>query len=160
MRPLSDAVPKELLPLGRKTALQHLVSELAAAGIERIVFVTSPTKETVLRGAFGYRDKESGVEYQYALQQTMRGLGDAILQAQTFVPQDEPVLVALGDAVMGEPTPGGLTGRLLESCASDARTVGLAVQQVPPEKILRYGIVDPVATGNTGDGTFFAIRGS
>ena len=45
MRPLTDAVPKELLPLGRKAALQHIVAELVAAGITRIVLVTSPMKE-------------------------------------------------------------------------------------------------------------------
>lgn len=159
MRPLSDAIPKELLPLGRKTALQHLVSELTSAGIQRIVFVTSPAKETALRGAFGDFDKETGTEFRYALQQTMRGLGDAILQAQTFVQQNEPILVALGDAVMSEPTIGGLTARLIESCASDKQTVGLAVQEVPPEKISRYGIVDPVKASDIAKDAFFAIQG-
>lgn len=158
MRPLSDAVPKELLPLGRRTALQHLVSELAASGIKRIVFVTSPVKEAVLRGAFGDRDPESGIEFRYALQQTMHGLGDAVLRAQSFLEENEPVLVALGDAVMSEPVVGGMTGRLIESCAGDVRTVGLAVQQVPPEKISRYGIVDPAENGDRS-GVAFAIKG-
>ncbi len=159
MRPLSDAVPKELLPLGRRTALQHLVSELTAAGINRIVFVTSPAKESLLRGAFGDRDSETRAAFAYALQHSMRGLGDAIGQARSLVEEDAPVLVALGDAVIRETVIGGLTARLIASCASDPRTVGLAVQRVPPEKISRYGIVDPVSPEGRRDGDFFAIRG-
>lgn len=159
MRPLSDAVPKELLPLGRRAALQHLVSELAEAGIRKIVFVTSPAKEAVLRGAFGGRDDTADVDFVYALQPTMRGLGDAILRAEHLVQSDEPVLLALGDAVITGPVAGGLTARLIESCAADARSVGLAVQRVPPEKISRYGIVEPSVPVGAFDGVSFAIKG-
>lgn len=47
MLPLTRSVPKEMLPLGRKPAIHHVVDELAAAGIERILFVTSSRKEAI-----------------------------------------------------------------------------------------------------------------
>lgn len=47
MLPLTRSVPKEMLPLGRKPAIHHVVDELAAAGIERILFVTSSRKKAI-----------------------------------------------------------------------------------------------------------------
>ena len=154
MRPLTNAVPKELLPLGKKAGLQHIVAELAAAGIRKIVLVTSPEKEAILRGAFGDRDADTDTLFTYAVQPQMRGLGDAVRCGAAHVPVGAPVLVALGDAVIGEPEIGGLTKRLIAACAADPRTVGLCVQAVPWEKVSRYGILKPV--GNT-DALSFAV---
>ena len=47
MLPLTLSVPKEMLPLGRKPAIHRVVDELAAAGIERILFVTSSRKKAI-----------------------------------------------------------------------------------------------------------------
>ena len=47
MLPLTRSVPKEMLPLGRKPAVHHVVDELAAAGIKRILFVTSSRKKAI-----------------------------------------------------------------------------------------------------------------
>ncbi len=47
MLPLTRSVPKEMLPLGRKPAIHRVVDELAAAGIERILFVTSGHKKAI-----------------------------------------------------------------------------------------------------------------
>ena len=47
MLPLTRSVPKEMLPLGRKPAIHRVVDELASAGIERILFVTSSRKKAI-----------------------------------------------------------------------------------------------------------------
>jgi NDP-sugar pyrophosphorylase family protein len=39
LRPLSRGVPKALLPVGGRPAVQHVVDELAACGVERVVLV-------------------------------------------------------------------------------------------------------------------------
>ena len=154
LRPLSDAIPKEMLPVGRHLALERIVAELVAAGIHRIVFVLSPAKEAFIRGRFG--DGRDGVSFSYALQAEMRGLGDAILRAEPALRPGEPFVVALGDAVFEEPEPGGLTGRLVRTCAEQGADVGLVVQKVPRERISKYGVVAP-APGSTADGPFLAI---
>jgi UDP-N-acetylglucosamine diphosphorylase / glucose-1-phosphate thymidylyltransferase / UDP-N-acetylgalactosamine diphosphorylase / glucosamine-1-phosphate N-acetyltransferase / galactosamine-1-phosphate N-acetyltransferase len=89
LRPLSDAIPKEMLPVGRALALERIVAELRAAEIERIVFVVSPAKEPFLR-------KHFGESFGYALQPEMRGLGDAILQARPFAEGASRLLVRCG----------------------------------------------------------------
>ncbi|MBB6050226.1 sugar phosphate nucleotidyltransferase [Armatimonas rosea] len=134
LRPLSDAIPKEMLPVGRALALERIVAELHAAGVERIVFVVSPQKEAFLR-------KHFGESFGYALQPEMRGLGDAILQARALASGASRLLVALGDAVFEEPELGGLTRRVL---ATDS-PISIAVQQVPRERLSKYGVVAPKA---------------
>ena len=47
MLPLSKAVPKELLPLGNKPAIQYVVEELVEAGIQDIIIVGSSNKRAI-----------------------------------------------------------------------------------------------------------------
>jgi UTP--glucose-1-phosphate uridylyltransferase len=149
LRPLTaGALPKEMLPVGRHLALERIVEELRAAGVRRIVFVTSPAKEGLFRRHFG--DGMEGLSFAYALQPEMRGLGDAVLRARPLVDDGgagDRVLIALGDAVVEEEVPGVLTGRLLRAAAERDATVGLVVQRVGPDRISRYGVVRPAGNG-------------
>ena len=155
LRPLTSGVlPKEMLPVGRRLALERIVDELAASGIRRIVFVISPAKEDTIRRHFGERGAD-GVTFAYALQSEMRGLGDAVLRAEELAGAG-PFVIALGDAVFEEPAPGGLTLRLVDAFSAQNASVGLAVQRVPRERIGRYGVVRPAPGGGAG-GPFLAI---
>jgi UTP--glucose-1-phosphate uridylyltransferase len=142
LRPLTDAIPKEMLPVGRRLALEHIVDELKAAGITTVVFVLSPAKEAFIQKHFG--EEADGMTFRYAIQPEMRGLGEAVLRAEPFVEGgNRPFIVALGDAVFDEPMRGGLTRRLAEAAAASDAAVGLVVQRVPRERISRYGVVTP-----------------
>jgi UTP--glucose-1-phosphate uridylyltransferase len=88
------------------------------------------------------------------LQPEMRGLGDAILQAESEVPTDRPFVVALGDAVFEEPEIGGLTRRLAVASAEAGAAVGLTVQRVPQERLSKYGVVKPVSASAGGGDSF------
>jgi len=150
LRPLTDAIPKEMLPVGRKLALEHIVSELHAAGIRRIVLVLSAAKEPLIRRYFG--EGRDGVEFVYARQPEMRGLGDAISCARPYCDDsaDQSITIALGDAVYEEATPGAISCRLADSFAAhDNAAVGVVVQKLPRERISRYGVVKPVLAGGT-----------
>lgn len=144
LRPLSDAIPKEMLPVGRQLALERIVAELLAAGMTQVVFVLSPAKEAQIKRHFG--EGRDSAAFSYVIQPEMRGLGDAILRAAPLLESEAaPFVVALGDAVFEEPEPGGLTRRLVESFMGASASVGLAVQRVPRERISRYGVVTPAA---------------
>lgn len=158
LRPLTDAIPKEMLPVGGRLALERIVDEMRAAGMRRIIFVLSPAKEAPIKRRFGEGDE--GIAFSYVLQPEMRGLGDAVLRAEPLlVDAAAPFVVALGDAVFEEPRQGMLTRRLAEAFAAAGNAaVGLAVQRVPRERISRYGVVKP-APGAAKDGTApFAIE--
>ena len=49
--PATKCVPKELLPVGNKPAIQWIVEEAVEAGAEEVVIVTSPEKQ-ILRDYF------------------------------------------------------------------------------------------------------------
>jgi UTP--glucose-1-phosphate uridylyltransferase len=128
-----------MLPIGRRPVLVAIADELVAAGVERAVVVLSPAKEALIRAALGSRC--AGLAIEYVLQPTMLGLGDAVARAAPALDRDEPVLVALGDAVFEEAQPGAIVARMREA-ARDAEIV-VAVQAVARERLSRYGVVAP-----------------
>ena len=69
MLPLSKAVPKELLPLGNKPAIQYVVEEAIAAGLTNIVLVNHAQKTAIEN----YFDIHSELDTQ------LRGKGKAAL---------------------------------------------------------------------------------
>jgi UTP--glucose-1-phosphate uridylyltransferase len=153
LRPLSDAIPKEMLPVGRRLVLERIVVELEAAGIRHIVLVVSPAKQERFRAHFGARS--GGVEFTYIVQPEMRGLGDAVLRAGPIV--EDTFIVALGDAVFEEPTPGAVTRRLIDAAAASEAAVGLVVHRVAPENLSRYGVVRPMTSLVADGGAVIAI---
>lgn len=154
LRPLSTYIPKELLPVGGEIALWRIVNELLAAGVERVVFVVSPEKQAFVEKCFGSATTGGDTlisslplsphhaKFEYVVQETMRGLGDAVLCAEHHV-GDSPFVVALGDAVYEEQNLGGLTRRMIDAFMAHEAELALAVQPVPRERIQRYGIVAP-----------------
>jgi UTP--glucose-1-phosphate uridylyltransferase len=156
MLPAAKAVPKELLPVLDKPTLQHIIEEAAGAGVNRAVLVTSPEKRAI-EEHFGSssrlreRLKSSGREALLASidallarvsistvhQLEQKGLGDAVLQARAIV-KDQPFLCQLGDAVFsGDVSP----ARQLIDAARELGTAVIGLEEVPLEKVSRYGIV-------------------
>jgi UTP--glucose-1-phosphate uridylyltransferase len=155
LRPLSSAIPKEMLPVGGKVALERIVDELILAGVTQAIFVLSAAKEPLIRNYFGtqFSTSDGTITIEYAIQTEMRGLGDAVLCASKYIPKGEPFVVALGDAVFEEPVTGGLLGRVMQSAVNS--TMSVAVQEVAESKISRYGVVAPAEASSS---THFAIR--
>src|SRR5690349_3581467 len=82
LRPLTSALPKELLPLGRKPVLAHVAVELRAAGITQALFVVSESKPQIrafLGDSYVDEEMEGPLQCAYAVQNAPRGSGDAVL---------------------------------------------------------------------------------
>lgn len=157
--PATKVIPKEMMPVGNKPAIQWIVEEAFAAGADEIVIVTSPEKPT-LREHFSVdqiwherlknkpeadaeiaRVEELSRRIRFVDQLERRGLGHAILQAASlFEGTDEPVLVLLGDALVHSQIP--CAKDLVDTArriAPGATWVGL--ERVPKEKVSRYGVI-------------------
>ncbi len=158
MLPATKAVPKELLPLGEKPALQYIVEEAIGAGVEHVVVISSPSKpaiaeylaaspevEEILR-QLG-RDDLAREQHRYrgdvtvtiVIQDQPRGLGHAVACAREAV-GDEPFFVLLPDELMES---SDLLREMVEVHA-ELETSVIAVKRMPSEDISRYGVVAPV----------------
>lgn len=119
--PATKSMPKEMLPIVDKPAIQYIVEEAVKSGIEDICIITSRGK-TVIEDHFDRspelenRLKESGKDAMYnevvnianlanitfIRQKETKGLGHAVMCAKSFV-GNEPFAVLYGDdVIMGE----------------------------------------------------------
>ncbi|MDE0103975.1 MAG: UTP--glucose-1-phosphate uridylyltransferase [Bryobacterales bacterium] len=163
--PATKAQPKEMLPVGGKPVVQHVVEELAHAGVRDLLFVTARGKGSIedhfepdpdlieaLRKS-GKQDLVPSVDASqlvpnvyYTRQPVPRGLGDAIQHGRAFV-GNEPFIVALGDSIIGlrgGATATRRTARVFVEWGADA---AVAVEEVRPDQVASYGIVRPMAVG-------------
>lgn len=156
MLPAAKAIPKELLPVLDRPTLQYVVEEAAEAGIEDVLLVTSRDKRALedhfdrhaeLEQRLRSTGKESllrsiselmrRVKVHAVRQPEQRGLGDAVLHAAHHV-GDEPFLCLLGDTIFsGEPSP----ARMLVEAQQRLGGSVIALEEVSPEKVSRYGVV-------------------
>lgn len=156
--PATKAQPKEMLPVVDKPAIQYIVEEAVASGIEDIIIITGRGKraiedhfdrsyelEMVLEAKKDYellrQVQEIGnmVEVHYIRQGEPRGLGHAVYCARKFV-GDEPFAVLLGDDIVVSDPP--CLKQLLDVYEHYGGTI-LGVQEVPLPEVCRYGIVAP-----------------
>ncbi|MCA9214623.1 MAG: NTP transferase domain-containing protein, partial [Planctomycetales bacterium] len=165
--PLTKSQPKEMLPLGRKPTVQHVVQELAISGIREMLFVTGPGK-TAIENHFDIDTelvnhlRESGkedlladldfereqIEYFYTRQRQQLGLGHAVLCAKPFVGH-RPFLIALGDSLIGLNNRSDVCDRMINHFDREGVDAVIAFQKVPREEVIHYGIAQP--KGNIGE---------
>ena len=155
--PTSKSVPKELLPILDKPMIQYGVEEAVAAGIEHIVVVTSPGKDTLESyfrkdpalerhladgGSQELLDKvrrvSSLAEMSFVVQKRPLGLGHAVLTAKDHV-GDEPFLLILPDDVIWDTE--GASRQMLRVFEKYGSSV-VAVEEVPLDAVRNYGVVD------------------
>ncbi len=135
--PVTRVVPKEMLPVGAKPAIQLIVEEALAAGADEVAIVISEEKEIIRRYFEG--DPELSARIRWTYQTEQKGLGHAVLQGATLLASEkEPILVLLGDALVSGEAPSAAMVDISRAHGG-ASVVGL--EEVPMEKVSRYGIV-------------------
>ena len=140
--PVTRVVPKEMLPVGSKPAIHLIVEEALAAGADEVVIVISPEKEIIRRYFDG--DAALAPRIRWACQTEQKGLGHAVLQgAPLLAGETEPILVLLGDALVSGVPPSAAMAAISRAHGGIS-VVGL--EEVPLEKVSRYGIVKGVQT--------------
>ena len=160
MLPLSKAVPKELLPLGNKPAIQYVIEEAIAAGLTNIILVNHAQKMAIenyfdinseLDTQLRQKGKESladslnwlpeGVTITSVRQGKPLGLGHAVLQARAVV-GDHPFAVLLPDVILN-PYASDYNNQNLAFMLSQFNTDNhsqILVDPVADSDISKYGI--------------------
>jgi NDP-sugar pyrophosphorylase family protein len=98
LKELGKNVPKALLPIGNKTCLEHIITGMKGAGVDRVGVVIGHLGEMIEEQ---YGSGESlGVEITYLKQDlSMYGTGRALLLARDLA-GDEPLMVSYGDILI------------------------------------------------------------
>ncbi|MGN0940695.1 MAG: UTP--glucose-1-phosphate uridylyltransferase GalU [Selenomonadaceae bacterium] len=157
--PATKAQPKEMLPIVDKPAIQYIIEEALASGIEEILIITGRNKRSIedhfdrsielelqLKAQGKYDllkmiEKISDIKIHFIRQKEAKGLGHAVLCAKQFVGY-EPFAVLLGDDIVDAEVP--CLSQLIDVYDDLGGSV-LGVQTVPHSRVSSYGIVTPRA---------------
>jgi len=95
--PLTKPVSKQILPLYDKPMVYYPLSVLMLAGIREVLIISTPRDITLFKELFS--DGEwLGMSFEYAIQETPRGLADSFILGKNFIGNDSCALV-LGDNI-------------------------------------------------------------
>lgn len=151
--PISKSMPKEMLPIVDKPAIQYIVEEAVKSGINDILIITNRGKGVIedhfdhsveLEELLNKRDKTDMLDcvtgvanlanIYYIRQKETKGLGDAVLRAKEFV-GNEPFAVLYGDDVIIGETPA--ISELCEAYEKYGKSV-VGIKEVPDELVVKY----------------------
>ena len=161
LMPATRSQPKEMLPVGRKPTIQHVVEELAQSGLREVLLISGQGK----RAIEDHLDRDGGrneekhqpwmdLRFFHARQSLPRGLADAVAIGEPFA-GGQPVVVALGDSILVSQARKPVLARMMAAHAKHRPAATIAVEAVPHEAVSRYGIVAPKGSPDS----VFPIRG-
>lgn len=165
--PATKAMPKEMLPVVDKPAIQYVVEEAVKSGLSHVLMITGRNKNALenhfdravelesLLESKGDQGRLASVNHatdladiHYVRQGVAAGLGHAISKAETFV-AGEPFAVLLGDDLVHKDST--FLSQMLHLASSENVTV-VALMEVPITEISKYGVAQ---VGNSlGEGVF------
>lgn len=155
--PVSKAVPKELLPLLNKPAIQYIMEESMLSQVYNAIFITGKDRQILLDYFDSAHDLESALKERnkidllagvtkitkkmhmtYVRQPEPLGLGHAVLMASQNIQPKEYFGVMLPDDIIMGTTPA--LAQLATIAAQEKASV-IAVQEVPTECLSSYGVI-------------------
>lgn len=163
--PATKAMPKEMLPVVDKPAIQYVVEEASRAGLDDVLVILGRNKSSIT----DHFDRVTELEHtlskkgdteklalvqesthvadmHYVRQGDPKGLGHAVLRAKQHV-GDEPFAVLLGDDLIHESE--DLLGAMISNYERHSMSV-IALMEVPTDHIHLYGVADAELTGIDG----------
>lgn len=169
--PATKAMPKEMLPVVDKPAIQYVVEEAASAGIDDILVIIGRNKNAISNHFDSVPELEVKLtekgdmqrlervmkssdlaDIHYLRQGEPKGLGHAVLRAKTHV-GDSSFVVLLGDDLIDDRDP-LITTMMAEHERTGAAVV--ALMEVDPENIHMYGAA---AVERTDDDDIVRVTG-
>jgi len=158
--PVTKSSPKEMIPIVDTPVIQYVVEEAVASGITDILMIIGKGKraieehfdrsplleESLIKKAnYAMLEKIRAISnlanIHFIWQKEMNGLGDAILHAKYHV-NNEPFVILLGDTLVQSKN-GPVTKQLIDVYNQNKGSV-IALEEVKPELVSRYGIIDGV----------------
>lgn len=131
--PITVAVSKQLLPVYDKPMIYYPLSILMLAGIQEILFITTPHDQSSFKKLLG-DGSDLGCSFEYEVQEKPNGLAEAFIIGERFI-EKEKVALILGDNIFFG---NGLGALLRSKCDIE----GAAIFAFPVNDPQRYGVVE------------------
>jgi glucose-1-phosphate thymidylyltransferase len=131
--PITKAISKQLVPIYDKPMIYYPLSTLMLAGIREILIISTPHDQEQFKKLLG-DGSQIGCHFDYAIQESPRGLADAFIVGADFIGADKVAMI-LGDNIFHGP---GMGDKLQENIEVDGM-IGYATRVQDPE---RYGIYE------------------
>ena len=166
--PATKAVPKEMLPIVDRPAIQYIIEEVARSGIDDVLLVTAAGKSAIedhfdrrldLEVALAAKGRDAELAEVRALAELVSvhavrqpeplGLGHAVLMAAGHVGEDASFAVLLGDDLL-EPDSTFLA-RMVAAHERTGRAVIALMRVDDPERLAQYGVVAAVPGERDGE---------
>ena len=142
LRPLTDTVPKPMIPLCGRPILWHQVQWLREAGVTDVVFLVGHLADAV-REYFG-DGSDHGVRAHYSREDVPLGRGGALRRGLAALPSDDgPVIATNGDVI----TDASLAELIADFHARRRRSRAHCATILTVPMTSPYGIVDTGADG-------------
>ena len=156
--PASKSIPKEMITVVDRPAIDYVVQEAVEAGIDTIVLVNHPAKQAIenyfdrnaeLESLLEKKNKTQLLEEIRSIvpahvtvvavrQSAPLGLGHAVLCAEKVI-GDAPFAVLLPDVLIDSMDENNLTQMIAQFDANECSQI--MVEDVAPERVDQYGIV-------------------
>jgi glucose-1-phosphate thymidylyltransferase len=132
--PMTKAVSKQLLPIYDKPLIYYPLSVLMLAGIREILVISTPQDISGYETLLG-DGNNLGLEFDYKVQETPRGLADAFILGKEFIGNDDVCLI-LGDNLFH--------GQSFTSTLEDvvSKNSGATIFGYPVKDARSYGVVE------------------
>ena len=134
LRPLTDHMPKPLIPIGRGHLLDWILSSLADAGVRRVAVNTHHLSEQIENHL---REGHDGLDVTIFHEPAILGTGGALVNARSLLGRDERFLLVNGD-VLCNPDYAALAEAMTAAMADDAEAVLLLTDE-PRINTVRLG---------------------
>lgn len=157
--PTTKSIPKEMFPLGTKPVILHVVEEVVASGIERIIFVVSHHKQPIesffspneiLEDYFMKVGKKEQVEdlkriaglaeFEFVYAKNLEGNGGALESARHLLEKEPFVMVWSDEVIFSKKGP--RIKQCLDAFYKYGKPVISAVEIKDPNKRKRYGMAE------------------
>ena len=137
LRPLTDTLPKPMVPLDEKPILWHQVEWLKRVGVTDVVFLAGYRWE-IIKEYFG-DGSEFGINAHYSVEDSPLGRGGAIKQGFSMVPEEAGSVIVLNGDIITAESPEAIVEHYRYKQYADSSH--LATIMIVP-MISPYGLVD------------------
>ncbi len=142
LRPLTDSMPKPMVPVGERPILWHQVEWLKEAGVTDVVFLAGYRWRDI-QDYFG-TGESFGIRAHYSVEDSPLGRGGAIKQGFSMVPEDEESVIVLNGDIITAQGPAEVLDDFRQHRKTNPAHMAtlLVVPMVSP-----YGLVDTESDG-------------